>query len=53
MLTMDIGKLSALMVGYHSLDYYVFRKEASGSDKTINQWSNALPKGYPSFYDYF
>lgn len=53
MLTMDIGKLSALMVGYHSLDWYVFRKEASGSDKTINQWSNALPKGYPSFYDYF
>ena len=32
MLTMDIGKFSALMVGYHSLDWYVFRKEADGSE---------------------
>lgn len=53
MLTMDVGKLSALMVGYHSLDWYVFRKEADGSDKAIKQWNKALPKEYPSFYDYF
>lgn len=53
MLTMDVGKLSSLMVGYHSLDWYVFRKEANGSDKIIKQWDEALPKEYPSFYDYF
>jgi len=52
-LSMDIGKLAALMIGYHSLDWYVFRKEAEGSFKTIKEWEKALPKDYPSFYDYF
>jgi len=52
-LSIDIGKLSALMIGYHSLDWYVFRKEAVGSIKIIKQWGEALPKDYPSFYDYF
>ncbi|MBM6614771.1 GNAT family N-acetyltransferase [Desemzia sp. RIT804] len=52
-LSIDIGKMSALMMGYHSLDWYVFREEAEGSIKTIKQWEKALPKEYPSFYDYF
>lgn len=52
-LTIDIGKLSSLMLGYHGLNWYVFRQDAIGSRKTIQQWEKALPKGYPSFYDYF
>lgn len=52
-LEMGIGPLSALLMGYHDLSWYRANGDAKVSTGTAALWQQALPSGFPSFYDYF
>lgn len=53
LLEIGIGPFSALLAGYHSVDWYRLNGTATVSKEAERAWDKALPKEYPSFYDYF
>lgn len=52
-LKMDIGSFSAMMVGYHDVNWYVKQEYAKAKERVSQQWEAAVPKGYPVFHDEF
>lgn len=52
-LHMEIGPFSAMMVGYHQLEWYRKNGYAEGSEEAASTWQAAIPKGYPSYNDHF
>lgn len=52
-LEMEIGPFSAMMMGYHDINWYEWNGYAQALDKVKENWKQAIPVGYPSFHDDF
>lgn len=52
-LQMEIGPFSAMMVGFHGIEWYVRNGSAVLSEAKIAVWRQALPSGFPSINEIF
>lgn len=53
LLEMEIGPFSAMMIGYHQLEWYCKNGCAFGVLKVISHWEQAIPREYPTHHDDF
>ncbi|MGE7021546.1 GNAT family N-acetyltransferase [Solibacillus cecembensis] len=52
-LKLSINHLSALLVGYITMERLVYLTNDSCTDEIISQWEKAIPSQTPTFYEYF
>lgn len=52
-LKMDISSLSSYLSGYQGLKWYHYHGKAEGSEQSLKDWEQAVPKERPRFYEHF
>lgn len=53
LLEMEIGPFSAMMLGYHPLEWYCKNGRAFAEEALISIWEQAIPRVYPTHHDGF
>lgn len=53
LLEMEIGPFSAMMIGFHQLEWYCRNGSACAEETVISNWEQAIPRVYPTHHDGF